>query len=54
MGKRIAPSSTTPACFPASDSRTSKTPESGVVLYIRAVASAKKGDTLASIGVVAE
>jgi hypothetical protein len=31
-----------------------RAPESGVVIYIRAVASAEKGDTLASIGVVAE
>jgi predicted deacylase len=29
-------------------------PESGVVLYVRAVPSAVKGDTLASIGVVLE
>ncbi len=31
-----------------------RAPESGVVLYVRAVASAVKGDTLASIGVVLE
>jgi hypothetical protein len=31
-----------------------RAPESGVVLYVRAVASSVKGDTLASIGVVLE
>jgi predicted deacylase len=31
-----------------------RAPESGVVLYVRAVPSAVKGDTLASVGVVVE
>jgi len=31
-----------------------RAPESGVVLYVRAVPSAVKGDNLASIGVVLE